>query len=477
MTEAFHNVVKNESSLFKAIMEVMCLDEDEGGLLSLNTYRSFLSLVDNYISYYQKKTTQSPEVPIFYMLGANDQMRKLLAKYLTIRLGVFNEKSILALRKEIAFISSHGLHIPTAGTKEYKAFNRKIQFEGKSTCFGYALNKFKRKVNSISADLSDLEKSQYNLLICKDQEVCDSRYSLLVNYFETSYIRDKTLYVNSDLDANELKEKAKSYFKKNREQTTGNAYMVYYNSNRFKSFSKGRIEQISQLGFDISNLFVFVLIDHNYTVGKILSDKSRLERVFNVGRNYNHFFCLQYDEVLELNPCTEKSEYKRYYSRVSENDDIIRGEIALMLDGVRFPTSKRNILSLCAGPASKDAFFDYLIEEDNEYQRPEHPVVFNYIQNQWRTEIREQILSFLSHNTLGFAMVIDGFTPPIIKHDIRSIFPAHDIQFYSVSDLKTVRGYNEISLLCVFCGIIKRPPSIPTHTIPIIWSRIKDYWK
>lgn len=195
MTEAFHNIVKNESSLFKAIMEVMCLDEDEGGLLSLNTYRPFLSLVDNYISYYQKKTTQSPEVPIFYMLGANDQMRKLLAKYLTIRLGVFNEKSILALRKEIAFISSHGLHIPTAGTKEYKAFNRKIQFEGKPACFGYALTKFKRKVNSISADLSDLEESPYNLLICKDQEVCDSRYSLLVNYFETSYIRDKTLYV------------------------------------------------------------------------------------------------------------------------------------------------------------------------------------------------------------------------------------------------------------------------------------------
>lgn len=51
MTDAFKNVVKNESSLFKAIMEVMSLDVDEEGLLSLATYRPFLSLVDNYISF------------------------------------------------------------------------------------------------------------------------------------------------------------------------------------------------------------------------------------------------------------------------------------------------------------------------------------------------------------------------------------------------------------------------------------------
>ena len=444
MTEAFKNVVSNESSRFKAIIEVMSLDADEGGLLSLATYRPFLSLVDNYISYYLKRSDSSPEVPIFYMLGANDTMRKLLAKYLTIRLGIFNEKTISDLRKEIAFISSHGLHIPTAGTNEYKSFNRKVLYEGKSTCFGYALAKFKRKINTISASLSDLDRYQYNLLICKDQEVCDSRYCLLVDFFETSYIRKKSLYVNPDLDANELKEKAKSYFKKNREMATGNAFMVYYNSNRFKSFSKGRIEQISQLGFDIKNLFVFVLIDHNYTIGKILADKSRLERVLNVGRNYNHFFSIQYDEIPDLNPLAVKSEYKRYYTHVNENDDIIRSEIALMLDGVRFPTSKRNILSLCAGPNSKNAFFEYLTEEDPEYQRPDHPVVFNYIQNQWQNEIREQVLRFLHPNTLGFAMVIDGYTPPEIKEDIRRIFPAHDIQFYKAGDLKTVDGLTEI---------------------------------
>lgn len=104
MTDAFKNVVKNESSLFKAIMEVMSLDVDEEGLLSLATYRPFLSLVDNYISYYQNRNGSMPEVPIFYMLGANDMMRELLSKYLTIRLGIFNEKTMSNLRKELAFI-------------------------------------------------------------------------------------------------------------------------------------------------------------------------------------------------------------------------------------------------------------------------------------------------------------------------------------------------------------------------------------
>lgn len=474
MTDAFKNVVKNESSLFKAIMEVMSLDVDEEGLLSLATYRPFLSLVDNYISYYQNRNGSMPEVPIFYMLGANDMMRELLSKYLTIRLGIFNEKTMSNLRKELAFISSYGLHVPTARTKEYKSFNRKVQYKGKPTCFGYALTSFKRKVNSISSGLSELDKYQYNLLICKDQEVCDSRYSLLVDFFETSYARNKSLYVNSDLDANELKEKAKTYFKKNRDQAIGNAFMVYYNSSRFKSFSKGRIEQISQLGFDIKNLFVFVLIDHNYTIGKILSDKNRLERVFNVGRNYNHFFCLQYDEILDLNPLAVKSEYKRYYTHANENDDIIRSEIALLLDGVRFPTSKRNILSLCAGPNSKDAFFEYLTEEDSEYLRPNHPVVFNYVQNQWQNEIREQVLRFLHPNTTNFAMVIDGFTPPKIKDDIRRIFPEHTIQFHKAGDLKPVDGLTEVIprnvIVIRFMRYYKEAPIYPNSYDPYYLS-------
>ncbi len=444
MTEDFNNVLKNESTLCKVILEVMSLDMNEEETKKLTSYRPFLSLVDNYISYYQKKADSSVQVPIFYMLGANDDMRKLLAKYLTIRLGIFNEKAISRIRKDLAFITAHGLHIPTAGTKEYKSFNRKVQYEGKPTCFGYALTKYKRKINAIATGLTETDKSEYSLLICKDHEVCDSRYSLLVDFFEPSYKRERCLYVNPDIDANALKEKVKAFYKYNREPVTGNAFIVYYNSNRFKSFSKGRIEQISQLGFDIKNLFVFVLVDHNYTVGKVLSDKTRLERIFNVGRNYNDFFCLQYDEILELNPSSSKPNYKRYYSQVKENDDILRSEIAVMLDGVRFPTSKRNILSLCAGPASKEAFFDYLTEEDPDYQRPDHPVVFNYIQNQWRTEIREQVLNFLSPTTLGFAMVIDGYTPSAIKDDICDIFPGHDIRFYKVGDLKLVNGSNQI---------------------------------
>lgn len=444
MTEDFKNVLYNESSLCKVILDVMSLDMNDEEARNLSNYRAFFSLVDNYISFYQKRAESSVQVPIFYMLGANDDMRKLLAKYLTIRLGIFNEKTINKVRKDIAFINTHGLHIPTAGTQEYKAFNRKVHFDGKATCFGYALTKFKRRINAIAEGLSESDESEYNLLICKDQEVCDSRYSLLVDFFEPSYKREKSLYVNPDIDANSLKDKVKAYFKRNSEKVIGNAYMVYYNSSRLKSFSKGRIEQISQLGFDIKNLFVFVLVDYNYTVGKIISDKTRLERIFNVGKNYNDFFCLQYDELLELNPLATKPNYKRYYSQANDNDDIIRSEISLMLEGVRFPTSKRNILSLCAGPASKDAFFDYLTEEDPDYQRPEHPLVFNFIQNQWKTEIREQILCFLSPTTQNFAMVIDGYTPPAIKDDICELFPGHDIQFYKVGDLKLVQGSNQI---------------------------------
>lgn len=439
MTEDFKNVLHNESNLCQAIIEVMALDMSEEERSVLSSYRPFLSLVDNYISYYQKKDDVSLRIPIFYMLGANGATRKLLAKYLLIRLGIFNEKAITNIQKDISFIDTCGLHIPTAGTKEYKAFNRPVQYDGKDTRYGYALSNFKRKINRIASSLSEADKSGYNLLICKDQEVCDKR-SLLADFFEPSYRRKKSLYVNPDLDANEIKDKVEAYYKRTKDAVSGNAYMIYYNSSRFKSFNNGRIQQISQLGFDIKNFFVFVLADKNYTVGKILSDKTRLERIFND----NDFFCLQFDEVLDLNPQAPRPDFERYYCQTRDNDDIIRSEISVMLDGVRFSTSKRNILSLCAGAASTEAFFDYLKEDDSDYQRPDHPVVFGFIQGQWKSEIREKILSFLSPATLDFAMVIDSYTPSVIKGDIRAMFPDHKIEFYKAGDLRLVNGSNQI---------------------------------
>lgn len=444
MNEGFKYVIHNESILCQAIIGIMGLDMSEEEFDVLTQYRPFLSLVDNYITYYQNKAESSAQVPIFYMLSANDEMRKILAKYLTIRLGVFSRKTLKAIRDEIAFNRTHGRKIPNSWDKEYKTYSRKIQYDGKTCCFGDALAKFKSNINAITTDISELDNSDYNLIVCKEQEVCDSRNSLLVDFFERTYNRKKTLYVNSDSDANAVKEKAKAYYKNNPETTSGNAFIIYYNSSRFKSFSKGRIEQISQLGFNIKNLFVFVLVDQYYTIGKILSDKSRLERVFNVGKNYNDFFCLEYDETLELNKKAEKSDYRRYYSQTKDDDDLLRSEIALMLEGVRFPTSKRNILSLCAGPSSKDAFFDYLIEEDSEYQRPDHAVVFNYIQNQWESEFYEQIRRFINNSTKSFAIVIDGFTPSEIKSDICKLFAGYDLHFYKASDLKTFKGSNQI---------------------------------
>ena len=444
MNESFKYVLHNESILCQAIIGVMGLDMSKEELVVLTQYRPFLSLVDNYISYYSNQSDSSVKVPIFYMLSANDEMRKILAKYLTIRLGVFNKKTLKAIRDEIAFNKTHGRRIPNSWDKEYKTYSRKIQYEGKTCCFGDALAKYKSRINTITADISELDRFDYNLIICKDQEVCDSRYSLLVDFFEQTYRREKALYVNSDSDANAVKDMVRTHYKINHETVSGNAFMIFYNSDRFKSFSKGRIEQISQLGFNIKNLFVFVLVDQYYTIGKILSDKGRLERVFNVGKNYNDFFCLQYDETLELNFRAVKSDYRRYFSQTKDNDDIIRSEIALMLEGVRFPTSKRNILSLCAGPSSKDSFFDYLIEEDPEYQRPDHPVVFNYIQNQWKYEFYNLIRRFINYSTKSFAIVIDGFTPPGIKAGICELFAGYELHFYKASDLKTSKGANQI---------------------------------
>ena len=114
MTESFKNVLHNESCLCQAVIAVMALDMGKEELSSLILYRPFLSLVDNYISFYQKKSQSSARVPIFYMLCANDEMRKLLAKYLTIRLGVFNGKTIQAIHKELAFNKAHGRKIPNS---------------------------------------------------------------------------------------------------------------------------------------------------------------------------------------------------------------------------------------------------------------------------------------------------------------------------------------------------------------------------
>lgn len=472
MTDAFSHITRNESELCKAIIEIMSLDMTEEEVRTLTLYRPFLSLVDNYISYYQSQEMATIQVPIFYMLGANDSMRKLLVKYLTVRLGIFNGQTLNCIYKDVKYIETYGHKVPSEWEPGFKAFNKKINYKGEKIRYGYALARLKKKVNSLSINHSEIERTGYNLLICKEQEVCDNRDSLLVDFFEQDYKHDKQLFVNSDLDANELKAKAKEFYKKNRDSICGNAYMVYYNSNRFKSFGKGRLEQISQLGFEIKNMFVFVLLDHPYSTGKVLSDKSRLERVFNVGKGYNLFFTLQYDEILQLNPENTTSEFKRLYTQTSDSDDILRNEIALMLEGTRYPTSKRNILSLCAGEASQNAFFELLTQEDPEYQRPEHPVIFSYIRKQWSTEILGEICYFLGHQTNSFALVVDGFTPQQIKDDICKMFEGYSVNFYKVSDLKLVKGENSIPethiVVIRFMRFYKDSPVFPNSYDPYV---------
>ena len=88
MTSAFQQQLIGTPA-FNAIIDVMCLGASAEEKTIIESYRKFLALVDSFINYYQSESDSSHfQTPIFYALESNDDMRRVLARYLTVRLGV-----------------------------------------------------------------------------------------------------------------------------------------------------------------------------------------------------------------------------------------------------------------------------------------------------------------------------------------------------------------------------------------------------
>jgi len=453
MTAQFKSVIENGSPLCDATIRIMCLcasEEENKRILSL---RPFLSLVDCFIDYYQRQSNHTPNnnddvvIPVFYSLSANDEMRRLLAEFLTVRLGILNTKTIQQLRVEL----SRDYQLLPEWDPNYKKHRRSFKYK-KARSYGDALRLFKKDVLSIVDSITpNLESSTYNLLICNNQEVASGRDTLLGDFFEQEYHKKKTLLVNSTLDANQLRGRLKRLA--NSENVVGNAYMIYYNSTRFKSFGSGRIKQLNtdkSLGFTIHNFFVFVLVDKYFTTGKLLSDMGRLKRILNPKTKDNNFFVLSHEEMEAVNPYYQKSCFERYFSNNGgDSDSLLRSEINTLLDGVMYPSSKKNMLSLCCGQLSREAFCRMLSEELESDVNFAQLGLFNFIRAQWIDEFIPKISSFLGDNQCDFAFVTEGHLPDGLTNSIIECFPNHKISFYNSADLRPISGVFPIQESCI----------------------------
>ena len=443
MTSHFKSVIENCSKLCDATIRVMCLcasEEERNKILSL---RPFLSLVNCYIDYYQKQSNLTPNnddvvIPVFYSLSANDEIRRILAEYLTVRLGILNTNTIQQLR----VVLSRDYQLLPEWNRDYKKHRRSFKYKNAHT-YGYALRLFKKDVLNIVESLTpNLESSTYNLLICNNQEVASGRDTLIGEFFEQEYYKKKTLLVNSTLNANQLRGRLKRLA--NSGNVVGNAYMIYYNSNRFKSFGSGRIKQLNTdktLGFSIRNFFVFVLVDKYFTTGKLLSDLGRLKRILNPKTKDNNFFVLSHEEIEAVNPYYKKSCFERYISNNGgDSDSLLRSEINTLLDGAMYPSSKKNILSLCCGQLSREVFCRMLSDELGLDVNFAQLGLFNFIRAQWTDEFIPKISSFLGDNQCDFAFVTEGHLPEGLTQSIIECFPEHNVSFYNSADLRPISG-------------------------------------
>ena len=89
MTEKFIRIVEDSSEILDAVLDVMCFGKFPPEAVLIRTYRPFLSMVENYIRYYEDDV-ENQKMPVFLAFEQDESTKEILVEYLATRQTLFN---------------------------------------------------------------------------------------------------------------------------------------------------------------------------------------------------------------------------------------------------------------------------------------------------------------------------------------------------------------------------------------------------
>ena len=414
----------------------------------INRARPVLETVENAFQFYLDDASHQHS-PIFYLPRVVPDFEKILVNYITIRFGVFNGD----YKREIIKEHKHPEEIPGNTSPDFKEFLKDFTYyneKGKEVTkkFGDA----RRQFNAIAYHLLESEDgaacfpfSNSNVLVCDKSLLPPKRNSFLSRYINEGFQIYKPFNVITDKDVSLVKQRVKSAFKSGfvskADSKTGNVFILYVNSPRYRSFNSSEVlSKLTQLGYNVQNLFVFKISDKIYSLRTLFEEKNHFNNIYNgASRSGEDFICYSVSNAVQHTAGLCYSE-DRVSLECGDDYDKYFPEVASLLEG--FDRRQRvlcNIIASCATPDCERVFYDYLQTIDPEFEQENSISIFEYIRRLWSSSIIPWIEEFCSDD-FTFALVLEASTPDGIKAEIQTLFPDKKIVFRTPSDLIPKKG-------------------------------------
>ncbi len=446
MTPEFIENCTHSDSLFDAIFALMVLGKTPEDTQGYNEFKPLLAQIDSFINYHlQQNDGEHNHVPLFISYKTNPKFRNYFIEYLVVRLGVLSASNIEALAEEEqqnlrrgkAMGSNKPVYVePNRDDSEYsRKFYKKINFLSRysdksgKVIYGYASRVYRREALSLSKEVPLYPDHFLNMIICRKQELPDSRDTLLKDYYTESIKKTDTVLCNTQWSGaafyDALDDHHIQFDIDNPARV--NLYLLYSNTEQ-ADFFQSDVELLEQVGYKIDNLFVFVLHSRPFCMTNLKRDLIRFQAKYT-----KDIFFLNAEETAYLSNLP-LPKLNQLFVGDEEDYNIYGLEVQNIIEGVFYPYNIRNIISLCATDKFEDFFFSFLQDENVDYDLPESTEIFDYMRLQWEESIIPAVESFAKDSKVGF--VVDWKTPEGLRDEIASLFPYKEISFYTLQDLK-----------------------------------------
>lgn len=443
MAKDFATIISTTNVLFEKIVGVMKygLSPESETYKHIDDAIPTLALIDDFVSY-NLEHLASDESCTFYIRQSFPWIKEIVARYLIIRFGVLAQSWLNKGQDEQR---RPYVQIPESGTIESKIFCKKDPFfekgKNKTKEHGIILRDVRKYTldGSLSNDVFRPD-DELNLLICGLEEIPGVRSDYFRDCYTTKFSMKNHLSVLSDTDASKIQttliNTRKSGDVRNIE---GNIFVLYSgaHSSRVTSYNANARQRFRKLGYSTKQ-FVFIFQDDYYRLDKILSIRDKCEVLYKPKDNL--FLTNEEELALNVNASTAK-QAERWVCKYDGNREIIKDEIRTVLEGIEYPRSYMNIMSLCATPKCKEAFLKYIRETYKDYE-DNSEIIYGSISSMWEKQILPKIKSFLGSQD-KFSMLIETRTPDEIKNELGKCIGCN-INFIEPKALRPENGANSV---------------------------------
>ncbi len=437
ITEQFKQFAQKESSVFPAIMKIMCHSKKEEG-------RRFLSIMNNIIDYVLNNPLSEIDAincQIIHIPSCPDWTRELLVRF-TIHKAALSFNRILldkiekAIKKTIVLSSN-----PTKKEKEQI-------FE----------NKYRKRVCKEFSQLTIPNNTTKSFLLVKDNDI-DTKKQDKNPWLERLFSReiaskDFNVCLSTDKSAFDIENEIEIFDKQSITIPVFENIFIFHSSNRGKLTNSYNCDQLQKLNnwYDtgIKNCIIFSFSGQPFRLYHTIDNvKYRLTSTLlnKEIRKYNTF-----DGFITFTQ--KESDYlfnRENTQRTALIDAPEREYLTLDIDSFfeQIPHNYRykNALSLAFSDDLQQKFIDEISGEIDI--KPDVFVdFFNYYKYFWNENIRKQIDVFLDNlnNNQSVAMIIARETPKYVQTTLKNLFPAK-IKFHSIEDLKNGIDADKIVVL------------------------------